>query len=162
MADTAYLAAAMNRVVSMEKEAVVATYPGVNAYPYLFHFQETFPYWTNALGPNEPRFDSELLSVRTYTVTARFIIGHLTEGYFGDLEATLYTDIPTIENFFMQRNQLTNTEYPNPLDQLSPVGIAIAVTQGLTVFENSGIPVRQIGTEFRILLPFNITVEQLD
>lgn len=162
MASTGYLALAMTRVAAMVKEAMTARYSNVIAQPFLFYAQEAFPYCTVGLGEDMPTSDSELLSARVYAITARWIIGHKAEGVSGDLERRLYTDIPTIENFFEQHIQLTCAAHPLPLDDLAPVGITINVSRGLTVFENSGIGVEQIGTEFRINTPFNITIDQLD
>lgn len=142
----------MLRVVALEVEAmatVLSAEQTCGAVPYFIYSQDTFPYFTNRDGAGTSTSDeSEEFDLDTYTVIMRLIIGHVTEGYIGDLETTLHTYIPTVKTYFNSRVSLQSVAYPEAL-----VGIRYARIinwTGLRVWQTAGIQSLQMGTEFTL------------
>jgi len=142
----------MLRVVALEKEAMATVLPAektCNAVPYFIYSQDSYPYFTNRDGAGvSVNDDTEEFDHDTYTVIMRLIIGHVTEGYVGELETTLHTYIPTVKTYINSRGGLQSTAYPEAL-----VGIRYARIinwTGLRVWQTAGISVLQMGTEFTL------------
>lgn len=147
----------MSRVVALEKEAMATVLPAgqvCGAVPYFIYSQDTYPYFTNRDGAGTSVNDngggdiSEELDHDTYTVIMRLIIGHVTEGYVGDLETTLHSYIPTVKTYFNSRGGLQSATYPDAL-----VGIRYARIinwTGLRVWQTAGINALQMGNEFTL------------
>lgn len=146
------------RIVEMQKEII----DGAGAVPFFFYQQETFPYFTNRLGEDVITFDSEDYSVRTYTITMRFVMGHITEGQAGAPETQLYTHIPTIEQHFLEHPQLTSDHYPTPITGLSALNTVLTRDTGLRVFNNAGILAQQVGCEFSLSVPYHSPIDYED
>lgn len=152
------LSDALGRIVHMELEI---TGTGSDAKPVFFYVQESFPYWTNRVGPYTRSLDSQEFFITTYSIILRLVIGHLTEGYDGALEATLQTTyIPQTLTYFAKRIRLQNLTDTTPMVDLDPRGVLITGGTGLTVFQDSGIGVQQIGTEFTLEVPIEEQIAQ--
>ena len=143
----------MLRVVALEVEAMATVLPAekvCGAVPFFIYAQDTFPYFTNRDGAGTSTNDEggEEFDHDIYTVIMRLIIGHVTEGYIGDLETTLHSYIPTVKTYFNSRGGLQSATYANAL-----VGIRYARIinwTGLRVWQTSGINALQMGTEFTL------------
>lgn len=120
------------------------------------------PYFTNRLGEDVITFDSEDYSVRTYTITMRFVMAHLTEGQAGAPETQLYTHIPTIEQHFLEHPNLTSVAYPTAIVGLSAPGTVLTRDTGLRVFTNAGILAQQVGCEFSLSVPYHAPIDYRD
>lgn len=163
MANVTYLTDCANRLVAMEKDMLNEVYSTVDAVPYTFFTSPNFPFWTNTLSGYAPNYSSEVLSVRPYLWIARYHMGFRTQGNSGDLEKQLYADLPYIENFFMEHQLLTSSEYTSPADHLDPISINVNLSRGLVEFpapEDGGTPT--LGTVIEIITPYNITIAQQD
>src|SRR5689334_15613825 len=101
---------ALNRLVNIQKELTSILEPPQNialdAVPYGFYTQESFPYWTNRVLSYHESSDSQEFFVYEYRIQMRFIRGYVTEGELGGIETRLYTDIPNISDYFAARNRL--------------------------------------------------------
>lgn len=163
MANVTYLTDCSNRLVAMEKAAVLSLHADIDAVPYTFHIQTRFPFWTNTLAGYAPSFSSEIHSVRPYLWICRYHMGFVGEANFGDLEKQLYTELPYIENYFQEHVMLTSTDYPDEADHLDPFGISISLSQGLREVAPAGGEYPPIlGTVIEVITPFNITIAQQD
>jgi hypothetical protein len=152
------LSDALSRIVHMELEITGAS---SDAKLFFFYSQEAFPYWTNRVGPFTRALDSQEFYVTTYSIILRLVIGHLSEGYDGALETTLQTVyIPQTLDYFSARTRLQNLTDTTPMVDIDPRGILITGGTGLSVFEDSGIGVQQIGTEFTLELPIEEQIAQ--
>lgn len=148
------LSTAFDRIVENEVAALNALTPAMpsDAVPYFVHYQESFPYWTNRVGPMTMDDEGEELDKPSYTIIMRLTIAHLTDNYDGANEALLKTWIPQVVSYFHARPRLQTTTYNTGLSRLDEARI-ISCT-GLRVLNSIGIPVTQIGTEFTLRLTF--------
>jgi len=156
----------LDRIVLIEKQALAALTPSVtaDAVDHFFHVQEAFPYWTNRFTGGIHGDDGEELDEDRYTLIARLIIGHITEGSSGQPENDLYTYMPQFKTYLharegLQTDQTSGPDLSGEQDYL--IRARIVSTTGLRVFENAGIQALQVGTEFNILCEFeedNISV----
>lgn len=144
------------RLVDMEKQCITDSI----AFDEPLSTSETFPYWTNQLSIGAYALDGRQMVNRTYTVIARYIIGHQTEGFYGQPIRRLYADLPTIEVFFFEHRMLTSTNYTSPPTCLHPDGLIIQNTSGLAIFENSGLGTKQVGVAITLSIPFNIDIQE--
>ncbi len=96
---------AMDRIVELEIEALAALSPTVacDAKPYFYHTQESFPYWTNRVGPLSFEDNEEDFDEPTYTVISRLVIAHVTNDYKGENEDKLKLWIPQFVTYFHAR-----------------------------------------------------------
>ena len=163
---TSVLHNAMLRIASMEKQALADMTPNVTADAVDFFpwEQEVPPYFVNWLSGYRERLSiddqdedsSEDIPVEWWAVTARLVIGHLGEGYKGEIARDLYDYMPAITQFFRTHPYLTSTAYPTPLDMIGPISLVIPDGTGLRVFSNAGIVNQQVGTEFTLQIPILI------
>ncbi len=150
---------AMQRCCAIEIAALAAMLPtqAADAVPYFFHTQESFPYFTHRLGTTDYTENSEELEVREREIIIRLVVAHLTEGFKGAPEERLFDYIDVLETAFSTQDarQLTAASpYTDVPDYLYPTDTRFSSSAGLRVFENTGFPVRQVGTEFTFLIPF--------
>ena len=150
----------LDRIVLIEKEALAALTPAVtaDAFDHFFHVQEAYPYWTNRIINQTVAGDSEEMDNDNFTLVARLVIGHITEGYSGQPENDLYTYIPQFKTYLHAREGLQTDQTSGPDlsdEQRYLIRARIVSTTGLRAFENAGINVLQVGTEFNILCEFN-------
>lgn len=149
---SSYLQDAMDRIVAMQKEAVTTA----DAVPYWPYEQASFPYFTNRLGTMTLNQDmSEDIDIYEHTVLMRYVVGHLTEGYRGDLQDSLYDDIASIETYFREHPHLTTNagSYTTAPDYLFQVARILSHT-GVVAFAQGGVGQIQIGVEFTLSTPF--------
>lgn len=145
--------ALMDRIAALETEALAALSPSVeaNAVDRFFHVQATYPFFVNRLGAITVDDDSEDFDVYTVNVQMRLLIGHLTEGYNGEVENRLQLYIPQIISYFNSRELLQSATYTEALDDLGLNGRArITACTGFAVFQNSGVGTQLVGAEFTL------------
>lgn len=152
---TTYINDILDRVVAMEKEALVTFKPGVNAVPYWPYQQNEFPYWTNRPGPWSQDFEhGSDIALDTYTILMRLVAAHVTEDYEGNPQSDLHQWIVAIINFFEDNELLTSTAYSTALDFIYPDAAAeITSHTGVVIFRNAGVLAQQLGVEFTLEVP---------
>jgi hypothetical protein len=152
------LSQAMTRIADMQIEALAGvTIDGssveADAVPYFPYQQEAAPYFSNRITNHEVTYESDDIVTDTFTITMRLVIGHLEEGYDGELASDMYEYIPAVIAFFDSNPFLTSTNYPAELDYIEPEDVTITVSSGINAFLNSGVGSIQIGTEFTLEVP---------
>lgn len=155
---TDYLSNALARIVEMEKRAVSDTKA---AAPYPFFEYPNFPYWLNYPGTITPDIPGTDLYEETYLIKMRLVIGHNTEGYEGSLAARLWGWMPQTLVYFRERPFLQyeddeNAAASRKLDPVKPPGCRIRVSRGFAVFLDH--PKQHVGTEFDLIVPFNLNL----
>lgn len=149
---TTYLEDALTRIIAMQTEVI----SGSTAVNHQFWWQESFPYWTNKVSVDEPGiFDGLENDQIIVTVEMRYIIGHLTEGFYGQPIAQAYADWPVIRKYFSERSGLQSANYARPLTGLDPEETQLQAGDMIAIFDNSGIGAKQVGCPFRLRLVFN-------
>ncbi len=155
---------ALNRLVTIEKELTAILEPpdnvNLDAVPYGFYTQESFPYWTNRVLSYRESSDSQEFYVYTYRIQMRFIRGFVTEGELGGIETRLYTDIPNISTYFAARIRLQNNTDSTPLFDIAPKGAYITEMFALPSLLSDGIGQSVIGAEFIIEIPLEVQTQQ--
>jgi len=151
-----YLNDALARLVAMEKEAKA----GSDAYPYSIHWQENFPYWTNAIELFEPgEYMGDDNSQRIYIANLRYYRGYMTEGSYGEIEAAIYTDLPTLQEWFEEHPGLQSATYTTALTDLDPLETRLVSSPVLVNMGKSSATGNDIaGTVFRLQLVFNLSI----
>lgn len=149
----------MDRVAALEIEALNSISVAVDAVDRFFYTQGSYPYFVNRLGTIAVDDDGEDLDVYVVEVRMRLIIGHLTEGYDGEIENVLQQYIPVVIEWFNERELLQSAAYPLALDDLDG-GARVTGCLGFAVFQQSGIGTAQVGTEFTLRCPFREYIEQ--
>lgn len=126
------------------------------------HTQTSFPYWVNTLLAYEPVENSEEFQTRRYQLSMAYIIGTLTTQYDGLAVTRLYTDEPTIMDYFAAHRGLTTTATTNnyhiPPNYLAPEFCRITRSQGVGVFQISGVGIQVFGTVFNLMIPFEVPI----
>lgn len=156
-----YLNDLLDRVVALEKEAMASLSINADAVPYFNYPGSGFPYFTNRIADTPVTGDgSEDIDFNNPTVTMRFVVGHATEGYKGEIESTLYSYLPTIKTYIQRRsNWLQSVTFPTRMDGLQSARIVNA--GGLRIFQNEGINSTQIGAELQLVCIFDEYIEQV-
>ncbi len=158
------LTEALDRLVTIQKELTAILEPpnnvNLDAVPYGFYTQESFPYWTNRVLSFRETTDSQEFYVYTYRVQMRFIRGFVTEGELGGIETRLYTDIPNISTYFAARIRLQNKTNADPLFDIAPKGAYITDMFTLPSLLSDGIGQSVIGAEFLIEIPLEVQTQQ--
>ncbi len=149
------LSQAMTRIAELQKDALNTLTGGkVDAVAFFPYAQEDFPYFVNWLsGDDEDEEVSEDIVLDRYVVTMRLVVGHLTEGYEGEVALDIYEYIPAIKAAFATNSFLKSTDSPTDLDSIAPEGVNITGSTGLRAFVNAGLNVTQIGVDFTLELP---------
>lgn len=160
MPDT-YLTDIMKRVAAMEVEALatLSSNAGI-AVRYWPYTQDHHPYMTNRLGAMTVSgggtgggLYSEDNDEYLHTVLMRLVVGHLTEGYAGDIQDTTYDYIDAIEEYFREHPML-NTDAGSYTTPPSYIGEArMTGHTGLVAFIQGNIGQTEIGVEFTLLIP---------
>lgn len=151
-----YLNDALARLVAMEQEMKA----GSVAYPYAQHWQENFPYWTNAIESFEPgEYMGDDNSQRIYVAAIRYHVGYRTEGSYGDVEAALYTDLPALQEWFEEHPGLQSASYTTPLTDLDPQETRLLSSPVLAIIGKSSATGNDVlGAVFRLQLTFNLSI----
>jgi hypothetical protein len=155
------LQSALERLCAIEKEALADLTPTVaaDAVPYMIHSQEAFPYFTHRGTNGVIESNSEDIDDNTVEIIVRLVVGHLTDGYRGQPESTLYTYLPVVIEAINARELLQSDTYPLALDGL--VSARAVAYSGLRIFESAGIQARQVGTEITVVCTFADDLTQL-
>jgi hypothetical protein len=151
----------LNRMVAIEKEAMLALSTPVtaDAWPRFYVASESFPYFTNRVGPWRLDDDSEDIDIIEQDFIARLVIGHLTSGYQGERDAELATWITHLLEYFSEREWLQSAAYPAVPNHLTSARLVNG--PGYTVYVNSAIGSSiQIGTELTIRCTFDHDITQ--
>ena len=167
MAATLNLQDMMNRIVALEIEGMAALPTPVtcDAVPYFFHQQEGIPYWINRLGNytfanvGEDEWGEEIDAI-VYPVTARLVIGHITQGYKGENDGNLQVYVPHMVEWFNEHENLrtATTGLTTSLDHLIRCRTEAGIAFG--IFENRTTGVPQVGAEFTLEAYFNYEITQ--
>lgn len=148
------LDSAIDRIVENEIAALAALSTPVNAdaKPYFYHWQESFPYWTNRVGPMQMGDLGEEFDNPTYSVIMRLVIDHMTADYAGNNEDKLKLWMPQVVTYFHAHPRLQTDSDKIGLNSIEEARIGNAT--GFRIFQNAGIPVLQIGCEFTLNISF--------
>jgi hypothetical protein len=150
----------MDRLPVMQKAALAALSTPVvcDAVDYWPYQQQSFPYWWNRIESMavdlEPGGDME---IHRYQISMAMVIGHLTEGYEGELSDAAYTRIAGVMDYFRQHKDLCDgTTYTTPPTWLwiSDGGARITgIPNGTRTLANSGLGVQQVAVVFNLEIP---------
>ncbi len=158
-----YLNELLLRVVALEKEAMTSIGIPADAVPRFNYTGEGFPYFTNRIADIPVSSDgSEIIDFNSPLVIMRFVVGHITEGYKGEVEGKLYEWLPPIKTYIQARSnwlQCASSPYNTRMDGLQQSRISNA--GGLRIFQNEGINSIQIGAELQLSCIFDEIVEQI-
>lgn len=140
----------MDRVAALESEALASLSPPVtaDAVDRFFHTQSTYPYFVNRLGAITIEGDSEDLDVYTINVQMRLLIGHITEGYEGEVENRLQVYIPQVISYFNERQLLQSIAYSDALTD--DIQARIVACTGHMIWQHSGSGSQLVGAEFTL------------
>lgn len=156
-----YLTELLDRVVSMQKEALASISVTGDAKPFFFHSQESFPYFTNRIADNPISDDGSAdIDLNQSVLIMRFVIAHITAGYKGEKERTLYEWLPVVKTWFNEHEWLTSVAYPVRMDNLQQA--RIVNNGGIRAFENTGIAATQIGAELQLACIFTESIDQYE
>lgn len=158
-----YLNELLARVVTLEKEAMASLNINADAVPYFNYPGSGFPYFTNRIADTPITNDgSEDIDFNNPVVIMRFVVGHATEGYKGEIEGKLYEWLPPIKTYLQRRTnwlQCATAPYNTRMEGLQQARISNA--GGLRVFQNEGIDSNQIGAELQLTCVFDEYIEQV-
>jgi len=158
----------LSRLIAMEAEAldtyIASVLPGrtgIDAIPHIFYEQDHFPYIVHRTGPSLPEQVSEDMSIRTYDVFIRVVIGHYTSNYAGNNETLVDEIIPLLVDYFIKHEMLTTDNGANHTEPtwIHPDGIEIGSTSGIIAFGLGGVGSTQIGEELNLIVPIMQTRE---
>ncbi|MCK5603760.1 hypothetical protein KAR91_17870 [Candidatus Pacearchaeota archaeon] len=159
------------RLIAMEAEALDADIvtlmggdgrTGITAVPTIFYEQSALPYIVHRVGPSIPENIAEDMSIRTYDVFIRVVIGHLTANYLGENEALVDEIIPLLEEYLLKHPMLTTDAgvFATQPTWLHSEGIELGETTGVISFEIGGIGSEHVGEELSISMSVIRTLEQ--
>lgn len=154
MADS-YLTDLMKRIVACDKEAMAGV-TGFVSVPYFPYEQEAFPYMSNRLGAKALVTDSpEDMFQYVRTVTKRLVIGHITEGFKGQIQEKLTQWIPLFEDYYRDNDELVSALFSAYPTYLTAQGVILSPDTGLSFYNNTGLgsTTIQVGTEFTLQVP---------
>jgi hypothetical protein len=157
-----YMNELLARVVAIQKEAMAGFTPPVpaDAVPRFNYTGEGFPYFTNRILDTPISDDgSQDEDVNSPVLMMRFVVGHVTTGYKGEIEARLYTWLPSIKTFFNRRMWLQSAAYPLRMENLQSA--RVINNGGLRIFENAGINAVQVGAELQLQCIFDEFIDQV-
>jgi hypothetical protein len=146
------------RCVEVEKEAILAAFSTqIDAIPFFVYQQESFPYFTHRIAGDEIGSEGNEIDRDSYTVIIREVIGHITQGYMGEVETLLYEHIPVIKTAFNTNEGLTSAVYPDDMEALIEGDTARMLSHsGFRIFQDSGlIGVTQVGVDYVLTCLFH-------
>lgn len=142
----------MARLLEMEKESIASVSPDVDGVTYFPYQQEAFPYWTNRMTGVTPDYLAQEIAHYPFRITGRLVMGHITEGYEGELLERAYLYIPAITSYFKDRPGMNSIAHPTPIDDIF-TDFEFVTINGPFGFQNSGVGVIQVGIEVLFTLP---------
>jgi hypothetical protein len=126
--------------------------------PYFYYFGEYFPYMTWRVGADDITDEgSEETDIDSYLIIGRLIIAHITEGYDGENEESLYTYIPLLKTAFNSNINLQSDTYP--IAQLHLIEARLGRTTGYKIFMDGGVKTIQVGCEFPLTCKFEQLID---
>lgn len=147
------LGAFMDRLLEMEKESIDDVVDGgVDGVTYFPYEQEAFPYWTNRVTGVTPDYYAQDIAHYPIRIAGRLVMGHLKEGYEGELLERAYVYIPAILSYFKDRPTMKSNAHPTKMDDLL-TDFEIVDIVGPAAFQNNGIGATQVGVEIIFTLP---------
>lgn len=150
---------ALARVCAIQVAALATLSVSADAKPYFYHFQESFPYFTNRIGELTLADDgSEDYDRDTYPIIMRLVVAHITEGFVGEIDDRLYDYIPLIKTYFNEREWLQSATYTTAMTSL--IRARVTACSGWRAFQNAGVSGFQVGTEFTLTCEFDETIVQ--
>lgn len=152
MPDDSYLTDLLKRNMACDQEAMISVpgFKSVRVFPYS---QEAFPYLINRLGPKTPAPSPEDMYEATRNIIKRLVVGHVTEGFTGQVNDKLADWLVLIEDYYRHNTLLTSADYPDEPEYILSEGVALGPDTGLAFFMNAGIGVTQIGVELTMQVP---------
>jgi hypothetical protein len=154
------LDAIMDRLPVLQTAAMAGlstpvTCDAVNYWPFV---GEGFPYWWNRIESMvveySPMAEGE---IHNYQISMAMVIGHLTEGYDGEVSSKAYPWIAGILDYFRQHRKLYDgTTYTTAPDWLWIVDGGARITgvpNGTRTLANSGLGVQQVAVVFNLEIP---------
>lgn len=150
-----YLNDVLDRLKAMEQEMV----SGSDAVDYAIHQQDGFPYFTNHISDYQPGEVLSDLSQRIYIAQIRYFAGYGTEDSPGEVEQTIYTNLPVIQTYFeehpgLETSTLATLRYLDPTQTrllASPVVVNLGKgVAGGTVY----------GSIIRLQIAINVAISQ--
>lgn len=152
---------AVVRVCAIESEAITPLRE-IDCVPHFLYSQEAFPYITHRWATTRLEGNSHDIDVQERELIARLVIGHITQAYVGETEEILNSLLPELEAAFANAPMLTSEAHPDEPDYLYPTEVRVNFNRGLAVFETSGIPEKQVGSEFSIFVPMFAQINVLN
>lgn len=151
---------AKTQLVAVAVECMAGLNDPINAggVPRYWHHEERFPYFTCRTSFDTVTWDSEDFDRDTYTLVLKLVVGHLGSGYDGERETELDTWIPALKKYINERELLQCGAYPDPVTGL--IRARVDGISGFGAFQNSGLAVTQVGTDFNVLTEWDETIEQ--
>jgi hypothetical protein len=151
----------------MEQEALATTVTslmgrGITTVPTLFYEQSATPYIVHHVGTSVPDNLTEDMTLRTYEIFIRVVVGHITANYSGDNEELTDEIIPVLEDYFLKHPMLTTDTgaFATEPTYIFPEGIDLGDTTGIKSFEIGGIGSIHVGEELSLTIPVIRTLEQ--
>lgn len=153
----------LNRMVALELEAMASINVHADAKPYFFHWQDSFPYFTNRIATSPRNNDgSEDLDFNNPLVIVRLVVAHVTEGFKGEPEEKLYEWGPIVASYIERRSnwlQTSTPPYTTRMDNLRES--RVTDNGGFRMFQDSGIGAAQVGREIQVQCIFDEHIEQI-
>lgn len=150
----------LSRQCEMEKAALVATYPEIDAFPVAFWTSERLPYWTNRIVHVGVEWEGQEEITYRYTLAGLLVLAHFTEGVQLEAEGKIAVVLPLVLDYFANRRQWKRTQADSELVDLDALGGEITGADTL-YSENSGIGVNQFGIVFTFEIGFTYQVNQI-
>lgn len=143
------------QVASLAALATPVTCVSVDYWPFV---NQGFPYWWNRIESMsvdmEPGGDIE---IHRYQISMAMVIGHLTEGYDGELSDAAYTRIAGVLDYFRQHKDLCDgaiyTTAPDWLWIADGGAQITGIPNGTRTLANSGLGVQQVAVVFNLEIP---------
>lgn len=153
------LDALMERLIEMEKESIDALVDNTpDAVKYFPYEQEAFPYWNNRITVFDRINLSQDIVIYAFDITARLVIGHLTEGYRSEIYEDAYDYIASVLDYFADRALMNSNTNDTPMEDVwcdddEYGGLEIIDMTGPAAFANAAIDTTQVAIEFVFRLP---------
>jgi hypothetical protein len=143
----------MDRLLEMEKESIDDLVDGsVDGVTYFPYEQESFPYWTNRVTGFVPDYIAQDIAHYPLRIAGRLVMGHLKEGFEGDILKKSYDYLEAVLSYFKDRPTMKSNAHPTKMDDIF-TDFEITDIVGPAAFQNNGIGSTQVGLEFVFVLP---------
>jgi hypothetical protein len=150
-----YLNDAVDRIELMMEEAV----SGADAVDYLVHWQDGFPYFTVGFRDYQPGEVLSDQSQRIYIAEIRFYAGYITEDQPGQVEQTIYTHLPVIQDY-IEEHQGLETSALSTLRYLDPTQTRLLASPVVVNLGKGVAGTDVLGSIIRVQVTFNVEINQ--